>query len=270
MLARAVLWAAAPLGLAVFAIVMAGDTADTALVGVWALLVAGSVVLWTALASAGLRMLETLPRRSVRGFLVAVYAAFALLLVLTGLAGIKSDHVVAGQPAKNVLLHVLAAVAILPWLVALERIRLEARDGDPMIERIRVLRGALKGATAALGGMIAVAVIITGALREAVAAAHETPTPDLYVLVYGAWLTAVLAAIYVRVFGAIEARARAILERAVPLPDPAADAFPAAAERRALLARELELGGDPRTNLEGLVAVLAPLAGALLTRVGGL
>jgi hypothetical protein len=269
-LARLVLWSAVPLGLAVFAIVKAGDTSANPLVGVWALLVAGSVVLWTALASAGLGMLERFPRRDVRGFLAAVYGAFALLLVLTGLAGIESDHVVADQREKNVLLHVLAAVAILPWLVALERIRLEARDGDATIERIRVLRGGLKAATAALGGMIAVAVIITGALREAVAAADKTPTPDLYVLIYGAWLTAVLAAIYLRVFGAIEACARAMLDRAVPLPDPTADDFPAAAERRTLLARELELGGDPRTNLEGLVSVLAPLAGALLTRVGGL
>jgi hypothetical protein len=264
--ARLVLWAAAPLGLAVFAIVRSGDAAQTPLVDVWQLLVAASVVLWTALASAGLRMLETLPLRNVGRFLVAVYGAFALLLVLTGLAGIGNDVVVDGQRWKNGLLHALAAVAILPWLVALERIRL---DEATTIERIRELRACLKGATAALGGMIAVAVILTGALREAVAEAGGTPSPDAYVLVYGAWLTAVLAAIYVRVFGAIERSARSIMDRAAPLPDPADDGFPAAAERRALLARELELGGDVRANLEGLVAVLAPLAGALLTRFGG-
>ena len=121
------------------------------------------------------------------------------------------------------MLHALAAVAILPWLVALERIRLAARDKDANIERIRVLRADLKSATAALGGMIAVAVILTGALREAVAEAGKTPSPDAYVLVYGAWLTAVLAAIYVRAFGAIQRRARSIMDRAVPLPDPADD-----------------------------------------------
>jgi hypothetical protein len=279
--ARLVLWAAAPLGLAVFAIVrwtgetsaFGGrvlETSETPLIEVWELLVAASVVLGRALASAGLRMLEMLPRRNVGGFLVAVYGAFALLLILTGLAEIGNDVVVAGQKWKNGLLHALAAVAILPWLVALERIRLAARDEDATIERVRVLRAGLKGATAALGGMIAVAVILTGALREAVAEAGGTPSPDAYVLVYGAWLTAVLAAIYVRAFGAIERRARSIMDRSVPLPGPAEDGFPAAAERRALLARELELGGDARTNLEGLVAVLAPLAGALLTRFGGL
>ena len=122
--ARLVLWAAAPLGLAVFAIVRwTGTTSETPLVEVWELLVAASVVLWTALASVGLRMLETLPRRNVGGFLVAVYGAFALLLVLTGLAKIGNDVVVAGQRWKNGLLHALAAVAILPWLVALEQMR---------------------------------------------------------------------------------------------------------------------------------------------------
>ena len=194
----------------------------------------------------------------------------ALLLVLTWLAGVESGIVIWGQQWKNVLLHVIAAVTILPWLVALERIRLDARDGDATIERIRALRDGTATATAALGGMVAVAVLLSGALRNAVTEARLEPTPDAYLLIYGAWLTAILAAIYLRVFGAIERCARAIVDRAVPLPDPAAEAFPAAVERRGLLAQELGMGGDPRSNLESLVAVLAPLAGALLTRVGGL
>ena len=280
MSARRILLAAAPLGLAVLAIVVwveagaepeaePGPQAD-----VWEFLVAGSIVLWTALASAGVSLLETLPRRDVRGFLAAVYGAMALLLVLTALAGVENGIVIAGQQWKNVLLHVIAAVTILPWLTALERIRLAATDDWPAdaaaIERIRALRGQLQAATAALGGMVAVAVLLSGALRNAVAEAGLEPTPDAYVLVYGAWLTAILAAVYLRVFGAIERCARAIVDRAAPLPDPAAEAFPAAVERRGLLAQELGMGGDPRSNLESLVAVLAPLAGALLTRVGGL
>jgi hypothetical protein len=271
-----ILLAAAPLGLAVFAIVTlveigakpeakAGPLTD-----VWELMVAGSVVLWTVLASVGARRLQSLPRADVRGFLAAVYGAMALLLVFTALADIENGVVIWGQPWKNVLLHVIAAVTILPWLVALERIRLDARDGDASIERVRALRDGLQTATAALGGMVAVAVLLSGGLRNAVAEAGLEPTPDEYVLVYGAWLTAILAAVYLRVFGAIERRARAIVDRTVPLPDPAADAFPAAVERRGLLAQELGMGGDARSNLESLVAVLAPLAGALLTRVGGL
>ena len=118
--------------------------------------------------------------------------------------------------------------------------------------------------------MVAVAVLLSGALRNAVAEAGWSRRPTRTCSSYGAWLTAILAAVYLRAFGAIERCARAIVDRAVPLPDPAAEAFPAAVERRGLLAQELGMGGDPRSNLESLVAVLAPLAGALLTRVGGL
>lgn len=276
MSARRILLAAAPFGLAVFAIVTLVEVGAEPeakagpLTDVWELMVGGSVVLWTALASVGARRLESLPRRDVRGFLAAVYGAMALLLVFTALAGVANGIVIWGQPWKNVLLHVIAAVTILPWLVALERIRLEARDRDATIERIRALRGGLQTATAALGGMVAVAVLLSGGLRNAVAETGLEPTPDEYVLVYGAWLTAILAAVYLRVFGAVERRAQAIVDRAVPLPDPAAEAFPAPVERRGLLAQELGMGGDPRSNLESLVAVLAPLVGALLTRVGGL
>jgi len=282
-LARRVLLAAPLAGLAVFAIVKwvdVGPAADTAEpppeAGVWELMIGGCVVLWTALASVGLRMLKTPPpRREALEFVGAVYGAVALLLLFIGLSGITNDRIVAGQQLKNVFLHLVAAAAILPWLLVLKRIQLDAADDDEWsdtagaIGRIRKLRRALQGATAALGGMIAAAVIITGALREAVEAAPKlTATPDSYVLVYGAWLTAVVAAIYLYVFGAVERRARSIVER-VPLPDPASDAFPAAVERRTQLAQELELGGDARANLESLVSVLAPLAGALLTRFGG-
>jgi hypothetical protein len=114
-------------------------------------------------------------------------------------------------------------------------------------------------------------VIATGALREATDAAHLQPVPDTFVLVYGAWFTGVVAAIYLRVFGALEARGRWMLETAAPLPDPGSiEAFMARRSFRSELAQELELGGDPRRNLEGLLAVLAPLADALLTRLGGL
>ena len=64
-----------------------------------------------------------------------------------------------------------------------------------------------------------------------------------------------------------------MLSTAAPLPDPdpeSAEAFVTSRTLRTELAQELELGGDARRNLEGLLAVLAPLAGALLTRLGGL
>ena len=271
-----ILLAAAPLGLAVFAIVTlveVGDKPDAKagpLTDVWELMVAGSVVLWTALASVGARRLESLPRRDVRGFLAAVYGAMALLLVLTWLADVESGIVIWGQQWKNVLLHVIAAVTIFPWLVALERIRLDARDGDATIERVRALRDGRRRRPRRSAGWSPSPCCSRERFATRWPRPRLAPTPDAYVLVYGAWLTAILAAVYLRVFRAIERRAPTDRGRDGPLPDPAAEAFPAAVERRGVLAKELGMGGDPRSNLESLVAVLAPLAGALLTRVGGL
>jgi hypothetical protein len=141
------------------------------------------------------------------------------------------------------------------------------------IERIHLLRRCLRAATASLGAIIALAVIATGALRHAVEASDLIPLPDTFVLVYGACFTGILAAIYLHVFTALDGRARSLMEQAAPLPDPdlaAAEAFAASTKLRGELSAELELGGDPRKNLEGLIAVLSPLGGALLTRLGGL
>ena len=92
-------------------------------------------------------------------------------------------------------------------------------------------------------------------------------------IVYGAGFTAVLAGVYLYVFGALDRRARDLVRKAVRVPDPdpaAAQEFSARIALRRALAEELELGGDAKTNLEGLVVVLSPLVAAMLTRIGGL
>lgn len=301
-LARLVTLTAPLLGFGAFALlkwVDWGGARDTAArggeneLGVWELLIAAGVFFWTILAGAGLKALGELNawlpettsasrkrwRTETVWFVCFVYGAIALLLVLGALAELTNSRVLPGQELKNGLLHVAAGVALLPFLVALKRIQLCAADETGWsttakdVERIRYLRRCLRTATASLGAVIALAVISTGALRQAVEAAGLDALPDTYVLVYGAWLTGVLAAIYLHVFAALEARARWIVERVAPLPDPkvsAADAFAASTGLRSELSRELELGGDPRKNLEGLVAVLSPLGGALLSRLGGL
>jgi hypothetical protein len=97
--------------------------------------------------------------------------------------------------------------------------------------------------------------------------------PEAFVIIHGAFLSGVVGATYIYVFSSIEAGARSMLDVAVRLPDPdlpTADEFSAATKLRGELAQELELGGDPRKNLEGLIAVFAPLVGARITGVGGL
>ena len=257
---------------------------------VWELVVTASVVVWIVLGVFGARMLrdlETVPdvtswRRIVgraSGYFAAVYGAVAFPLVFMGLTGLGNPTILAGQQWKNVVLHLAGAIAILPLLIVVKQIELHAHDdaawspGAHTIARISRLRRSLHLATAALGAIVALAVIGTGALRDAVAAAHLEPMPDTLVLVYGAWYTGVVAAIYLPAFGAIERQATRILDEVAQLPDPSPASAQKFSERvayRAQVAQQLGLEGNARQNLEGLVVVMSPLIGAVLTRLGGL
>ena len=138
------------------------------------------------------------------------------MLGLQAVAGLGNPTVLPGQQWKNGVLHVIAAVAIVPFLVTLKRIQLVATEDASWsrsatgsdVELVHVLRRYLQTATMCLGAIVALAVLATGALRNAVAAAHVTPLPETYVLLYGAWFTGIVAGIYLYVFGAVEARAR--------------------------------------------------------------
>lgn len=257
---------------------------------VWELVVTASVVVWIVLGVLGARMLrdpQTVPdatswRRIVSrasGYFAAVYGAVAFPLVFMGLTGLGNTTILAGQQWKNVVLHLAGAVAILPLLILIKQIELHADDdaawapGAHTIAGISRLRRSLHIATAALGAIVALAVIGTGALRDAVVAAGVEAVPDTLVLVYGAWYTAVVAAIYLPAFWAIERRATCMLNEVAQLPDPDAATAQTFSERvafRAEVAQQLGLDGNARQNLEGLVVVMSPLIGAVLTRLGGL
>ena len=297
--ARALTLAAPLMALGAFALLEWGDepVTPTSELDVWMVLIAAQVAAWTIFMGIGIRGLGALDalfekwpskrslasgkpwRKETIWFLVLVYGTLSLLLVLGGIAGIRNPYLLAGQGWKIPLLHVVGGVAAFPFFVGLKWIQLYAEEDSIWsttandVERLRSFRRYLRTAIAAMGTVVALAVVSTGALRTAVEAAGLTPPPEAFVIIYGAFLSGVVGATYIYVFSSIEVRARSMLQVAVPLPDPAlpsADQFSAATKLRGELAQELELGGDPRKNLEGLIAVFAPLIGALITGVGGL
>jgi len=265
---------------------------------VWEGLITAQVVVWAVLAGLGLRTLreldaqaevwlaESTQARRARwrwetwSFVLFAYVVIAVVFVPGAtVGGLSAPAVLPGQEWKSGLIFGVAFAAILPFLVVLKRIQLWAAEEDGWstsagdIERIRVLRRKLRSATASLGTVIALFVISSGAVSDAVVAAKLPPLPDSVVLVVGGVFTGVLAAVYLYVFTSLDSRARGLLERAAPLPDPnpaAAEEFAASTNLRRELSAELELGGDPRKNLEGLIAVLSPLTAALLSRFAGL
>src|SRR5215204_3147570 len=101
---------------------------------VWELLVAGGVVVWALLAGAGFRMWRNVDddfaRRSGATvvFVTLVWSAALLLLLLGWFADLDSPTILRGQQIKNAALHVVALVAVVPFLVVLKRIQLTAVD----------------------------------------------------------------------------------------------------------------------------------------------
>ena len=93
-----------------------------------------------------------------------------------------------GQNWKIPILHLVAGAANVPLLIVLKRIQLQAVDDTGWratardVERMRGLRRSMQAATGSLGVVIALAVIATGALRQATVAAGLTPVPDTFVL----------------------------------------------------------------------------------------
>lgn len=289
---------AAPLlGLAAFFLLGWGDTDGlpdpTHELAVWKVLITVQVVVWTVFAGAGLRGLARLrdPLRAwnqrararrwglkTLGFVVLIYVLVVPMFVVGAVEDLQGPFLVPGQEWKVPLLHLLGATATAPFFVGLKRIQLAAVEDTPWstsaedIERVRSFRRFLRTATTSVGVIIALALVSTGALRHAVTAAGLEPLPQAFVLVYGAWFTGILSGAYLYVFAALDERARSIVDAAVALPDPdprSSESFLSCTKLRAELAHELEMGGDPRKNLEGLIAVFSPLAGALLSQLGG-
>lgn len=262
---------------------------------IWKLLIIAQVVGWGMLVGVGIRSLGDIEglveergvgslsawqarhRTETASFLALIYVVIGLFLVLGGVAGMRNPQIMYGQTWKIALLHILGGVGAAPLFVAMKRIQLSAIDDRLWsatrrdIEHMRVLRRHLRTVTAALGMTVAFAVISSGALRAAVDAAGRGALPASFIVIYGAWFTGVLAAVYLHAFTALERRGHSIMEKAAPLPDPdpaSAEVFAKTAGLRSVLSQELELGGDPRKNLEGLIAVLSPLIGGLLSLAG--
>lgn len=293
------------LGLAAFLLLEWGEEkglpSPTPHLAVWQSLVAVQVIVWTMFATAGFRGLGRLrtavqpsstTRRHSRlkqtvAFVALIYVVMAVLFVIGGVKDLRNPFLLPGQGWKVPLLHLVGAVAMLPFLVGLKWTQLACDDEKAWsttaadIERLQQLRRFLRTATASIGVVIALALVSTGILREAVEAAdfsavdpngaNHNPLPQSFVIVYGAWLTGVLAAIYLYVFAALDGRGRSIIDAAAPLLDPkleTSEAFATRTKLRRELAEQLEVGGDPRKNLEGLVAVFTPLIAALLGLVG--
>jgi hypothetical protein len=276
--------------------------------GIWQLLIVGQVIAWALLAGAGLRTLIDMwdrlatwrlrperPVRDVAPYLAFGYGTVILLLILyqAARAPAAPGGDLAGYWWKIVLLTAMGIAATLPYTILLRVAQLATAESGTWgsiaddVPRMRYLRSSSLAATAALAFIIAMAVLATGAMRQAIAAGRDRaiaaiggpqaddlgllPFPEIYVILYGVLFSALIGAIYLHVFNEFDARGQSTLDDASPISDPmsAAD-FSTVHKARAELASELQIGGDIRKNLEGFLVVISPLLSALLSRLAGI
>lgn len=140
-------------------------------------------------------------------------------------------------------------------------------DHVRLIAVLRRLRAQLQFFLAATGALVGAATLVAGALRNAVIAWSQEEADHLpveHVVVFGLSLTIFLAAIYLPVYVTLEERGRAFVEGALPMPSDRIPNDDWLSERQRLEAI-LQLGIRPVESFRSGVAILAPLAGSLIS-----
>jgi hypothetical protein len=141
------------------------------------------------------------------------------------------------------------------------------------VNTVLELRRYLRRFLGILGGFIGLAILATGALRNAEAAVGIEFLSESVIL-YGALFTALVAAYYVPAFSAVENLAMRIRDHAFRIPtigeghSTAAEAVDQLNDRE-VYGRALQLGGTARGNLESILLVFTPLLTSMITSALG-
>jgi hypothetical protein len=245
---------------------------------VWRYLIASQAAFWGAVA---------LPLWQWRQSLVKEYSidsagkhvgivASAMLVIFGSLvlvSVIESPHaVLVDQQARIFMIVFVGYVVMLPAVTGLIEARMAANperwktELNAIMPPYHHLQDHLRGFLTVLGGMIALIVLTTGALANAIADFRpEYAQPREGALVNGAFFAGAVAFLYLPAYVAVQRRGEELLDRICPLRDPNDEKFLDNIERRAKLADLLRLGSTPRENLEKGIIILAPLLTGLVS-----
>jgi hypothetical protein len=203
------------------------------------------------------------------GVTVLVLATpLAVLFVGADTAAPSLDREV-GQQTRPIT--VLVALCQLPGLLGFVAVRHVSREDALWAEtgvcRLRLvlrLRTELRRLLTLLGALLTLLVVTTGMRRQAFAAlSPDDALPAEAVLLYGLVFATLLGGFYLVAAGALDDRARSLLDEYAPLPDPAADDLTTPLGRRDALGGVVGVGGSWRT-FETTVVIAAPLITALI------
>ncbi len=228
--------------------------------------------------------------------LTAVYLVFAgLIFWVTMIFGSPDTSRVADYNMPRIFFLLLGLVVSAPsimgiWLIGLALIRKkdQTKQLSPtsqghsgasahcdLPERKQVLCGLmlarikLLALLSAVGSLIGVTVLTTGALRNALLAVKAADGkaveyPIEYVLIYGLFFSALLAAVYAPVYFRLQDASRDYIERVLPLPDAGhytSDGY----TDRDNLGKLLHIDASVQETFQTGLAIIAPLMATLLS-----
>lgn len=249
----------------------------------WQFMIAAQSALWAIAAAAFLilanqKILERAwpdARRTVVAYVVAaaipLYGSVAIVALRADVNNPLADH-----RWKLPSLYTVGTTVALIGVAVLALIKGCLQDGGAGgtaadIARYIDLRRLLQRVLTIEGAILATAVLAAGALRNAVVAFthHQSDYPRELVLIVGAYYTLILALLYAPVYAKLLQVGRANLNAACPLVEPASTEWLAAYEKREKLGQYLQLEVTAGSSFQAGIAILAPLASALVALLLG-
>jgi len=263
---------------------------------VWVMLLCAQAALWALAIVPLLRALRGLARGlredgSLTGTTVAGIAVSAVALTTAAVLFAFAPRILPSQltsrtrlpqqwplPEHTLKVSIIVSVAIVIGVLAIvgiwmAGIALQSLPGKVLVEsgdveRFLELRGALNGLLAFAGGIIGLATLSTGALRNAVLALNPTsPKYEFdaqYVLVYGLFFTGLLAIAYAPSFLALRAAGTWLRDASYPLPQPGSETFTTVLEQRSAFGDFLQVSLSASASFKAGAAIFAPLASSLV------
>lgn len=249
----------------------------------WLFLIATQTAIWAigAVILLSPRVIDTLGGLWSQGRRAVVATVLAAALPLYGfvLAVALSSFVTDPLPGHRWKLLVLQAIGTAIALLGVAEFALvkvglqcQATGGTSAdVARYLELRSLLQRVLAVEGAILAVAVLAAGALRNAViASTHlEGSYPREYIFIVGAYFTLVLALLYGPVYRKLIEVGNANLDAACPAVEPASPEWLATQEKRDALGNYLQLEVTASDSFRAGIAILAPLASALVALLLG-
>jgi hypothetical protein len=245
----------------------------------WLILASAQAGLWAIAALPVYRSLHDLwkwwPKNKTEIFTsMALFSVLVWGFLLAATFVPNLDYPLPNHHAKLLALSGLAFLVALGgvigiWLVhaALKSNFANRTPGGEQIHEFLTLKTHLRRLLAIEGAIIGSAILASGALREAVLHATcipKTAFPQVFVLGYGAFFSALLALVYAPVHLRLLVVGRRLRDDLAPVPDQIGDTFSAWWSRRQALDALLQLEVGVSQSLQASVAILTPLAGAIV------